>query len=419
MDGVPPPDAALRRDGAPRSDAAPGIERRWQSWVLGFAIWTALGLLSALQTAMYFMRDGRPVPWSPVLVDRLADWYTCAVFTPLFFWLVRAVPWDRARWWRPVGIQTLVVTASVPLKYLLYVALIQWLIPDYRTVVFGRMLVGSFISEVMAFGAMMAIIHAVEFNRRAILQAAQAARLEARLAEARLETLTAQLQPHFLFNTLHAISTLMHRDVEAADTMLARLGDLLRRTLDGRDRSPLPLELPLRDEIRLLESYLEIARVRFEDRLTVTVRVDRDAHTALVPRFVLQPLVENALKHGIGAREGPGRIAIRAVRAGSRLQITIADDGDAAHLGPDGFPREGIGLTNTRQRLRERYGDDHAITLSRSAEGGLVVTLDVPFSAVPSTPQSPAAPAAPPAPPAPVAFPPRDAPARAEPTTVA
>lgn len=351
-------------------------KRRWQSWLLGFIVWTALGLLSALQTSLYFLRDNRPVPWEPVLIDRLADWYTCAIFTPLFFWLVRAVPWDR-HLWRAIGLQTLLVLACVPIKYLLYVAIVQNLIPDYQTVVFGRILVGSFITEVMAFGAMLAVIHAVEFNRRAIERTAQAARLEASLASARLETLTAQLQPHFLFNTLHAVSTLMHRDVEAADTMLARLGDLLRRTLDDRDKP----ELPLGEELRLLDTYLDIVRVRFDDRLTVDVQVPPDTHGALVPRFVLQPLVENALQHGIGSREGPGRVTIRAQRNGDRLSLTVTDDGLAGQLGDNGFPREGVGLTNTRQRLQESYGSDHLLRLTKSAGGGLVVTIDFPFRA--------------------------------------
>lgn len=354
--------------------------RRLRRWLLGFTIWTALALLSVAQTSMFFIRNDREVPWGPVVIDRMADWYTCAIFTPLFFWLVRAVPWERERWWRPVGVQTLVVLAIVPLKYLIYVAIVQNLVPEYRPMVFGRVLVGSFISETMAFGAMMAAIHAVEFHRRSVEHTAQAARLEARLAEARLEALTAQLQPHFLFNTLHAVSTLMHRDVERADTMLARLGDLLRRTLDERERP----ELPLSDELRLLDAYLDIARVRFEDRLTVDIQVPAETREALVPRFVLQPLVENALQHGIGAREGPGRVVIRARRTGDRLTLAVEDDGSAASLIDNGFPREGVGLTNTRLRLRERYGADHQLRLARRDGGGLVVSMDIPFRVAPA-----------------------------------
>lgn len=356
------------------------VERSWRPWLLGATIWTALGLLSALQTSVYYMRDGRPVPWNPILIDRLTDWYTCAIFTPVFFWLVRAIPWERGRRFRAVVLQTLVVIACVPIKYFLYVVIVQAVIPDYRSVVFGRILVGSFISEVMAFGAMMAIVHAVEFNRRAVRHVTETARLEARLAEARLESLTAQLQPHFLFNTLHAISTLMHRDVEAADTMLARLGDLLRRTLDDRGRS----ELPLAEELRLLDAYLDIARVRFQDRLTVDLRIAPETSEALVPRFVLQPLVENALQHGIGSREGAGRVTIRAERSGERLSLMVSDDGVGGQLNGNGFPREGIGLTNTRLRLRERYGADHVLQLAKGDEGGLVVTMNIPYRAAPA-----------------------------------
>jgi two-component system LytT family sensor kinase len=352
-------------------------DRRWRPWLLGFGIWTLLGLLSASQTAMFFMREGRPVSWAPLITDRLADWYTCAVFTPFFFWLVRAVPWERHRWWRTAGVLAGALIVCVPIKYSLYVALVQNLIPDYRNLVFDRVLFGSFISELMVFGAMLGVIYAVVLSRRAVEHAAQSARLEARLAEARLETLTAQLQPHFLFNTLHSISTLMHRDVEAADTMLARLGDLLRRTLSDRARP----ELPLEDELRLLDAYLDIARVRFEDRLTVDVDVAPDTCSALVPRFVLQPLVENALQHGIGSRQGTGRVTIRAARAGDRLSLTVTDDGTAGQLGENGFPREGVGITNTRQRLRERYGADHGLRFGKNADGGLTVMMDIPFRA--------------------------------------
>jgi two-component system LytT family sensor kinase len=351
------------------------VTRRWQPWLLGFAVWTVLGLLSAAQTSIYFMRDGRPVPWTPVIIDRLADWYTCALFTPLFFWLVRAMPWERSRWWRPAIIQALIALACVPVKYVMYAGIVQWLIPDYRSVVVGRLIVGNLIYEFMAFGVMFAVIHAVEFYRRALEDTARAARLETRLAEARVEALTAQLQPHFLFNTLHAISTLMHRDVDAADTMLARLGDLLRRTLDSHNGS----EVPLSEELRLLDAYLDIARVRFQDRLTVDVTIAAETNGALVPRFVLQPLVENALQHGIGSRNGRGRITIQARREGERLRLSVSDDGVGGVLRDNGFPREGIGLTNTRQRLRERYGSDHSLQLTNGEGGGLLVAVDIPF----------------------------------------
>lgn len=373
----PRPSAPGREYPGPvRNDQAPALAR-WQPWALGAAVWTALGFLSVAQTAVFFMRDGRPVPWTPVVVDRMSDWYTCAIFTPFFFWLVRAVPWERGQRLRATALQSFAVIACVPIKYFLYVLVVEALVPGYRNLAFGRVLVGSFISEVMAFGAMMAIVHAVEFNRRHTRHVTETARLEARLAEARLETLTAQLQPHFLFNTLHAVSTLMHRDVDAADTMLARLGDLLRRTLDDRGRS----ELPLEEELRLLDAYLDIARVRFEDRLTVDMRIAPETSNALVPRFVLQPLVENALLHGIASREGAGRVIIRADRAGERLCLAVSDDGAGGPLNGNGFPREGVGLTNTRQRLRERYGSDHELVLAKGNDGGLMVTMNIPYRA--------------------------------------
>lgn len=343
-------------------------------WPYGFAIWTILALVSALQSAMYFARDSREIPWTPILIDRLSDWYTCAIFTPLFFWLVRAIPVERFGWPRAIAAQSVVVAACVPVKYFLYSILLQQLLPAYRNSAFGFLMIGS-LAETMAFGAMLSIVHAIDINRRAVQRTAQAARLRQRLAEARLESLTAQLQPHFLFNTLHAISTLMHRDVESADSMLARLGDLLRLTLAGRERS----ELGLEEELHLLQRYLDIMHERIGERLSVVVDVSDEARSATVPRFLLQPLVENALQHGIGARDGPGVIAILAMCSDGRLLISVTDNGC---VGPDfdmGFTREGIGLSNTRERLRERYGDDHAFKLGRARSGGLQVDIDIPF----------------------------------------
>jgi two-component system LytT family sensor kinase len=354
--------------------------RKWSPWLLGFGLWTLLGLLSAMQSAIFYAREGRPTPWAFVLIDRLADWYTCGVFTPLFFWLARSFPIDRQSWTRAVPVNLAVILACVPLKYLLYVSIMHRLAPGYRDRAFDAVLIQNFISETMAFAAIVGIVHAIELDKRGRQRAQQAARLETLLAEARLEALTAQLQPHFLFNTLHSVSTLMHRDVESADTMLARLGDLLRYTLDSRGRP----EHSLADELRVLDSYVDIMRMRFGDRLTVQIDVPPDAAGGRVPRFILQPLVENAMQHGIGNRPGPGRISIEAQRLDDRLRITVADDGAGqpgrtAQIAGNAFPREGIGLSNTRARLSARFGDDHDLQLSQSENGGLVVTLTIPF----------------------------------------
>src|SRR5262249_36563701 len=163
--------------------------------------------------------------------------------------------------------------------------------------------------------------------------------------------------PHFLFNTLQGISTLMHRDVKAADAMLSRLSDLLRQTLQRGERQ----ENPLREEMEMLDHYVEISRERFKDRLVFEKKILPDRGSALVPFFVLQPLVENAFEHGIARRAGIGRVSVSAKREGQTLHLNVTDDGPGLISEERAFPREGIGLSNTRQRLRELYGDQQSL----------------------------------------------------------
>jgi two-component system, LytTR family, sensor kinase len=225
----------------------------------------------------------------------------------------------------------------------------------------------------LPFLTVAAAAHAIEARTRVHDRELDAARARSQLAEARLEALTAQLQPHFLFNTLQGISTLITRDPQAADRMLANLSDLLREVLRrGNAR-----EVEVAEEVRVLGPYLEITRWRFGQRLTVTLDIAEDVHSALVPFFVLQPLVENAIHHGVESRAGAGTIAIRVKRDGRWLRLTVTDDG----VGIDERPaqRRGIGLANTRARLTELYGDAHALELSSVETGGSRVSVAVPY----------------------------------------
>jgi LytS/YehU family sensor histidine kinase len=181
-----------------------------------------------------------------------------------------------------------------------------------------------------------------------------------------------QLKPHFLFNTLNSISSLMYSDVEAADAMLARLSEFLRLTLD-RD---LDQEVTLSEELEFVRRYLEIEKIRFEDRLTVSVDVGHDVSEARVPSLALQPLIENAIHHGIASRPKGGSIAIKARRDNGTLHISVADDG-VASCGD--HPVERIGLANTRKRLEQLYGTEQRFTFGASPGGGFVVELAIPF----------------------------------------
>ena len=224
--------------------------------------------------------------------------------------------------------------------------------------------------------ALVGIVAAIEARRRARASAIEQERLRAQVAEQRLLALTGQLQPHFLFNTLQGISTLIHRDPNAADEMLSKLSDLLRELLRHRDRALVTLG----EEIRYTRTYLEIAELRFADRLGFAIDVPAALHGAAVPLFLLQPLVENALAHGIGGRAEGGRIVVSAQRDGDRLVLTVRDDG--AGLPPARAVAEGMGLGNTRERLRAAFGNDQHLTLSPGDGAGCAATIDVPYRAL-------------------------------------
>jgi LytS/YehU family sensor histidine kinase len=181
-----------------------------------------------------------------------------------------------------------------------------------------------------------------------------------------------QLNPHFLFNSLHSVSALMHRDVELADRMLTQLGDLLRAALANSNTQ----EVPLRQELDFLLRYLEIEQTRFGDRLAVTMEIAPETLDAWVPNLILQPLVENAIRHGIEPHAKPGRIELRAHRQDGVLALEVCDTGPGLRGAP---ATEGIGLSNTRARLRELYGAAHHFQLQDGSDGGLRVRLSIPF----------------------------------------
>jgi two-component sensor histidine kinase len=353
----------------------PLLERRLARWAIIAGVWTVLGFLSVSQSVIYFAYTNQPIHMGTLIVARMADWYTCAVFTPAFFWLADRWPIDREHWRIGLPVHLVAAMLFVVLKFALFLQVRLWISPKGGGPTSLRdFLAGYSISEFLIFLAVIGVVHAVQFYRRFRAREIQAERLRTQLAEARLAALSSQLRPHFLFNTLQGISTLMYRDAPAADAMLARLSDLLRRSLTEPNRH----EVPLAEELATLEDYVGIMRIRFQDRLVVDTFADPDAAAALVPRFLLQPLVENALEHGIARRAGAGRIEVRAAREGESLVLSVTDDG--AGLGPTpGFPPEGIGLGNTRLRLEELYGDAHALTLEPLAAGGLRVRVAIPW----------------------------------------
>ena len=348
-----------------------------------FSVATALGFFSAF-AAFYFVSTftDKPAAFGLLLTLNLGYWYSWAALTPAILWLTRRFPFDRASWKRaiPVHIAGVVIATSlhvvlaVGLRIATYYAIGESL--DTWLHEAQEMLFLNFDWEMMTYWTIVGVGMAMKYMLEARARELSAAQLETRLVEARLHTLQRQMQPHFLFNTLNTISALMHRDVEAADAMIARLSDLLRMSLQRVGVQ----EVTLKQELDFLSKYLEIEQTRFRDRLTVVFDVQADTLDALVPNLLLQPLVENAIKHGLGPRPTPGQVAVRARMNGAMLELDVQDNGvglSAARL--TDFNR-GVGLSNARSRLDHLYGSLHRFEFRQPAEGGLLVCIAIPMA---------------------------------------
>ena len=341
-------------------------------------VWTLLALFFASQwllSADY----GTPIKVKPVLIQSFTNWYIWGALTLGIIWLVRRVPFSREHWKK-----SLLIYIGAGMLCVLIRITTTWSL-SLVTTTFGdsplrERLLYQFHNNFFFFAAIVGAVYAVDYGRRLRERELRTAQLETRLAQAQLQVLRMQLQPHFLFNTLHGISTLMHRDVEAADAMLTQLSELLRivMTSDGEQ------ETTLKREMDFLERYVDIQQTRFGERLKVHLDVDPEALDAMVPTLVLQPLVENAIRHAIAPRASGGRVEVAARRENGTLRLEVRDDGPGL---PDGVaPRQGLGLANTRARLEQLYGTEHRVAFSRAPQGGLVVQLTLPFRQAPTAP---------------------------------
>jgi two-component system, LytTR family, sensor kinase len=357
------------------------IERRWVRWGLIMGFWTLLGLFFASQTYLVYANlFGQRIALGRALVSALSDWYVWAALAPFILKLARRYPIERNRWFRHLLIHLPSSIFTALLHLVIAIGVLQLfkhaiIYPYSYLESFKINLSFQFHWNVLTYWLMISATLAFDYYSKYRERELKASLLEARLAQAQLQALKMQLHPHFLFNTLHAISALMYMDVDAADRMLTRLSDLLRMTLAGAGAQ----EVTLKQELEFLKGYLEIEQTRFEDRLTVLIEIEPDTLDARVPNLVLQPLVENAIRHGIAPRSDPGRIEIRARRENGMLQLQVRDDGPGLPIGQAAPLREGIGLANTRARLQQLHGADHRFELNNAVDGGLIVSLAVPF----------------------------------------
>ena len=352
-----------------------------------FSVATALGFFSAF-AAFYFVSTftDKPAAFGLLLTLNLGYWYSWAALTPGILRLTQRFPFDRSAWKMAIPIHIAGVVIATSLHTFLTVALrmgTYWAIGESIDTWLHEaqeMFFLNFDWEMMTYWTIVGVGTALRYLHEVRAKELNAVQLETRLVEARLHTLQRQMQPHFLFNTLNTISALMHRDVDAADEMIARLSDLLRMSLQRVGVQ----EVPLKEELDFLSKYLEIEQTRFRDRLTVVFDVQAETLHALVPNLLLQPLVENAIKHGIGPRPTPGQIAVRARINGAMLELDVQDNGvglSAARL--TDFNR-GVGLSNTRSRLDHLYGSLHRFEFRQPAEGGLLVCIAIPMAALAS-----------------------------------
>ena len=352
-------------------------------WV--FLVATLLGLFSTAQAYRLTMLAPRAhvtgIDVSSLLILNLTLWYVPAALTAPIFYLAERFRLDAFRWLRALAMHAIAAVAFSVIHgaAMLAVRMVLW--PDMR-----RMPKFAWFSyaqdqylrnldwSLMTYAAVVGLSYALSYYRESQARALKAAHLETSLMEARLKTLEAELHPHFLFNTLHAISTLVHTDPESADRMISRLSDLLRLTFDRSGAAG----VPLKEELEFLQKYLEIEQIRFQDRLTVKFDIDAETLDTEVPRLILQPLVENAIKHGIGPRSGQGLIQISAKKRDQGIWIEVKDNGVGLSKNARARFTNGVGLSNTRARLECLYGNGHLLDFAEG-EGGLAVHILIPL----------------------------------------
>lgn len=346
-------------------------------WLLISAACLVPAVLDALQTYFQARLNGESARWQD-LVFQGAEWLFLGALLPITYHLGKRFPLRREQWKRTL-VAHIAGALALCIGWATLGVLLGGLLARYPAGNYVSWILTTIPWSVFMYFTVLGCVYAVSYFTEAREREAHASRLSAQLAEARLGALRMQLHPHFLFNSLNAITVLVReQNTVAATRMLELLGDVLRQVL----RSDQPHEVPLDDELRFLEQYLAIEQVRFSDRLRVHWSIDEPARGALVPGFVMQPLVENAIKHGVAKRAEAGRIEISARVVGNHLELAVRDDG--VGMSAAQITGEGVGLSNTRERLRTLYGDDAKVTIEAPPDGGTRVVLTIPFRVKPA-----------------------------------
>jgi two-component system, LytTR family, sensor kinase len=354
---------------------------RLSKWLLIAGVWTLIALLFTGETLMHSYVTGRPLSWWRALSWELFSCYVWLAFLPLIFWLGRRFPFERGRWPRSLLVHALAGLVIPLLQQAVdTVVLPHWGYPPLVGLnTFGEtyraFLLLNFPISIAIYWVSLGAQAGIGYYRMYRERELRASQLEAKLAQSQLQILKMQLHPHFLFNTLNTISELIHKAPDAAESMVTDLSDLLRLSLQTVGRQ----EVSLQQELDFLGKYLQIEQARFHDRLVVQMRIDPQSLDASVPNMILQPLVENALRHGLAPLACGGQLLIQATREYGSLLLSVSDDGVGLSGHDNGAIREGVGLSNTRARLRHLYGEAHQFEMQGAPDRGLTLRMTIPY----------------------------------------
>jgi LytS/YehU family sensor histidine kinase len=347
-------------------------------WAIIIAVWSGLAAYFFLMNLYKFIAEKRPVPWAELLFW-CCTYYLWALCTPFIIAVTKKYPVRKGVLLRN-GLIHLAANAAVMFYTSIGFAFLSWIMAlgekpflEVVTMIFRDF---PFSVDFLVYWSAVAVISASGYRRHYLFGQTRESKLNAQLARAQLQALKMQLHPHFLFNTLNSLSELMHEDIRAADKMLSHLEHFLRLTVNNSEAQ----EVPFEQELEFLKCYLAIEHVRFQDRLTIQMDIEPQTLPIAVPNLLLQPIVENAIRHGIAPRTSPGKIAIQAKRNNGILYVRVQDNGPglSADQRKTAPLKKGLGLSNTRERLQQLYGKGHRFELENAPEGGLVVTVEIP-----------------------------------------
>lgn len=356
----------------------PMLSRPLVRFGLIFGVWTIVALFFSTQVYVMYYAERQPIRYFQGFLVQASACYLWALATPLVLWLARRFCMERHNWLRRALLHFLFSLGLVSILLVLHFVLFMTLmgrsgqITPFRS--FGYIYY-NLDRWLLIYWLILLMSHAFSYYHSFRKGELKASQLRTQLVQSQLEALKMQVHPHFLFNTLHSISALLSKDTEAARTMISRLGDFLRLTLENSGSQ----EVTLQQEIEFLNGYLEIERIRFRDRLTTEIRVDPEVLDVRVPNLILQPIVENAMRHAIG-NSTSGRVEIVAAPRNGVVRIEVKDNGPGIHADRilETHRGKGLGLANTQARLVGLYGEAASFQLSNNPTGGLIVTLEIP-----------------------------------------